>query len=41
MSWLSYSFRSFFPQVTALLGGYYALYELLGFGWYLCRYSDW
>jgi uncharacterized SAM-binding protein YcdF (DUF218 family) len=35
------SVSSFFPQVTALLGSYYALHELFGFGWYLCRYGDW
>jgi uncharacterized SAM-binding protein YcdF (DUF218 family) len=35
------SASSFFPQVTALLGSYYALHELFGFGWYLCRYGEW
>ena len=35
------SARSFFPQVPALLGSYYALHELFGFGWYLCRYGKW
>jgi uncharacterized SAM-binding protein YcdF (DUF218 family) len=35
------SASSFFPQVPALLGSYYALHELFGFGWYLCRYGEW
>jgi hypothetical protein len=30
----------FFPQMPALLSSYYALHELIGFGWYLCRYGD-
>ena len=38
---MTLSVSSFFPQVTALLGSYYALHELFGFGWYLCRYGDW
>jgi uncharacterized SAM-binding protein YcdF (DUF218 family) len=38
---ISLSASSFFPQVTALLGSYYALHELIGFGWYLCRYGVW
>jgi hypothetical protein len=35
------SASSFFPQIPALLGSYYALHELIGFGWYLCRYGEW
>ena len=38
---MTISVSSFFPQVTALLGSYYALHELFGFGWYPCRYGDW
>ena len=38
---MTLSLSSFFPQTTALLGSYYALHELFGFGWYLCRYGDW
>ena len=38
---LSFSASSFFPQVTALLASYYALHELFGFGWYLCRHGEW
>ena len=38
---MTLSVSSFFPQVTALLASYYALHELFGFGWYLCRYGDW
>jgi len=32
---------SFFPTVPALLVSYNALHELIGFGWYLCRYGNW
>jgi uncharacterized SAM-binding protein YcdF (DUF218 family) len=35
------SASSFFPQVPALLDSYYALHELFGLGWYLCRYGEW
>ena len=38
---VSLSASSFFPQVPALLGSYYALHELFGLGWYLCRYGEW
>ncbi len=37
----SLSLSSFFPQVPALLVSYNALHELIGFGWYLCRYGEW
>jgi uncharacterized SAM-binding protein YcdF (DUF218 family) len=37
----SLSLGSFFPQVPALLVSYNALHELIGFGWYLCRYGNW
>ncbi len=37
----SLSLSSFFPQVPALLVSYNALHELIGFGWYLCRYGNW
>jgi uncharacterized SAM-binding protein YcdF (DUF218 family) len=37
----SLSAASFLPQIPALLGSYYALHELFGLGWYLCRYGDW
>jgi uncharacterized SAM-binding protein YcdF (DUF218 family) len=37
----SLSASSFFPQVPALLSSYYALYELFGLAWYVCRYGDW
>jgi uncharacterized SAM-binding protein YcdF (DUF218 family) len=37
----SLSVGAFFPQVTALLGSYYALHELFGLAWYQCRYGDW
>jgi uncharacterized SAM-binding protein YcdF (DUF218 family) len=35
------SVSSFFPQVPALVVSYNALHELIGLGWYLCRYGDW
>ena len=29
------------PQIPALLDSYYALHELIGLGWYICRYGRW
>jgi uncharacterized SAM-binding protein YcdF (DUF218 family) len=29
------------PQIPALLDSYYALHELIGLGWYVCRYGTW
>jgi uncharacterized SAM-binding protein YcdF (DUF218 family) len=29
------------PQVPALLDSYYALHELIGLAWYVCRYGRW
>ena len=37
----SFSAASFLPQVPALRDSYYALHELIGLAWYLCRYGDW
>ena len=37
----SLSAASFFPQVPSLLVSYLALHELIGLGWYFCRYGDW
>src|SRR5271156_393081 len=33
--------RSFLPQIPALLDSYYALHELIGLAWYVCRYGRW
>jgi len=30
-----------FPQVSALVGSYYALHELIGLAWYVARYGKW
>ena len=38
---LSVSANSFLPQVPALDDSYYALHELFGLAWYLCRYGNW
>jgi uncharacterized SAM-binding protein YcdF (DUF218 family) len=35
------SVSDFFPQIPALVVSYNALHELIGFGWYLCRYGNW
>jgi uncharacterized SAM-binding protein YcdF (DUF218 family) len=32
---------SFLPQIPALLDSYYALHELIGLAWYICRYGRW
>src|SRR5271167_1430960 len=32
---------SFLPQTSALLDSYYALHELIGLAWYVCRYGRW
>jgi uncharacterized SAM-binding protein YcdF (DUF218 family) len=32
---------SFLPQTPALLDSYYALHELIGLAWYVCRYGRW
>jgi len=37
----SFSASSFLPQIGALLDSYYALHELFGLAWYMCRYGDW
>ncbi|MGH7113369.1 MAG: YdcF family protein [Stellaceae bacterium] len=29
------------PQVPALLDSYYALHEMIGLAWYVCRYGHW
>ncbi len=29
------------PQVPALLDSYYALHEMIGLAWYVCRYGQW
>ncbi|HEY3911027.1 MAG TPA: YdcF family protein [Stellaceae bacterium] len=29
------------PQVPALLDSYYALHEMIGLAWYICRYGRW
>ncbi len=29
------------PQIPALLDSYYALHELIGLTWYMCRYGHW
>ena len=29
------------PQVPSLLDSYYALHELIGLAWYVCRYGKW
>ncbi|HEV7997704.1 MAG TPA: YdcF family protein [Stellaceae bacterium] len=31
----------FLPQVPSLLDSYYALHELIGLAWYVCRYGPW
>jgi uncharacterized SAM-binding protein YcdF (DUF218 family) len=33
--------RAFLPQIPALLDSYYALHELIGLAWYVCRYHRW
>ncbi len=37
----SLSAGSFLPQIPALRDSYYALHELFGLAWYLCRYRGW
>jgi uncharacterized SAM-binding protein YcdF (DUF218 family) len=32
---------AFLPQVPSLLDSYYALHELIGLTWYVCRYGRW
>jgi uncharacterized SAM-binding protein YcdF (DUF218 family) len=38
---LTLSAGAFLPQIPALLDSYYALHELIGLAWYLCRYGKW
>jgi uncharacterized SAM-binding protein YcdF (DUF218 family) len=38
---LSRSPAALLPQVSALLDSYYALHELIGLAWYVCRYGKW
>jgi uncharacterized SAM-binding protein YcdF (DUF218 family) len=38
---LSLSPAAFLPQIPSLVGSYYALHELIGLAWYLCRYGKW
>ena len=38
---LRLSAGSFLPQIPALLDSYYALHELIGLAWYVCRYGSW
>ncbi len=38
---LKLSVASFLPQIPALLDSYYALHELIGLAWYVCRYGHW
>ncbi|MGH7047007.1 MAG: YdcF family protein [Stellaceae bacterium] len=38
---LSHSPAALLPQVPALLDSYYALHEMIGLGWYICRYGHW
>lgn len=37
----SFSAASLLPQVPALRDSYFALHELIGLAWYLCRYGAW
>lgn len=32
---------SFLPQIPSLLDSYYALHEMIGLAWYVCRYGHW
>jgi hypothetical protein len=50
ISWFSYWRDPSSPRLdadpssrksSALLGSYYAPHELIGIGWYLCRYGEW
>jgi uncharacterized SAM-binding protein YcdF (DUF218 family) len=38
---LSVSAAILLPQVPSLLDSYYALHEMIGLLWYVCRYRDW
>jgi uncharacterized SAM-binding protein YcdF (DUF218 family) len=38
---LSLSPSAFLPEVPSLLDSYYALHELIGLAWYVCRYGKW
>ncbi len=38
---LSLSLAAVLPQIPSLLDSYYALHELIGLAWYLCRYGQW